>query len=171
MKNKLQKIVTNYFETLNQLQDLVLSCYINRDYFDKRYLYEEKIQKIREKLFGIMRQARLLIIHDAKTIAQLENIYEIIFSLNTLKLRVSDYATFEVCENEIKVISKCLADIFLAHCRRPELLDEFSVFIEQFEELYKTTLQVVSQEPMVFLFFVQDLIALRDVLHEYIQDK
>ncbi len=166
IKNVETKIFSNYFKILNQLQELIFSCYIKRDYFEKRYQYEENIQQIRKQLFEVMKKLRLLFGGETKKISQFENLYEIIFSLGTLKLRVPDQATFEVCENEMKILSNCLAKILLGFSLHknslPQLIDAFAGAVNGFEELYQSTLQVVSYEPIVFLFFVQDLIALRE---------
>ncbi len=173
MRNKLQKNIKHYFRKLNQLQQCILICYIQRDYLEQRDRYEAKIHSVRKKLFDVMKKIRRCIENQSYLLNLLEDLYEIIFSLNTLKLHVDDFSTFEVAKNEFKLLSQEIEKIFATNFFKTNgsiKLDEFTAVIESFEELYRSTLQIVSQEPMVFLFFIQDLLALRDVLQNLFQE-
>lgn len=175
------KSCIHYFKSLNQLQLDIFNCYLKKDYPQNKIFYEQKIHKARVNLFLAMKKIRALV--NQKTTAQLaklESLYEIIFSLNTLKLRVSDQSTFEVCETEFALISnelsKTIAEIILMLNDPVNMLNEMAVSIgnlshciDLFQELYRSTLQVVSKEPIFFLFFVQGLIDFRDELELFLR--
>jgi len=190
------KACIKYFKALNQLQIVVFSCYIRRNYPAKSHFYEQEIHEHRLKLLIAMQKMRTVAAQDTQNnLGKLENLYEIIFSLNTLKLRITDHTTFEICETEFKTISRSLSDalqhviIFLNwQCDQPKkislenvsdpkasaLLDgaakvigSLSNKIDALDELYRNTLQVTSADPIFFLFFIQDLMALRDELESF----
>lgn len=166
MKNK---NLSSYFQLLDQLQHIIFSCYIKRDYLSKRYQYEERIHQVRNKLFHLMQKIRASA-SENKILPQLEHIYEIIFSLSLLKLRVPDHATFEVCEQEMKLLQSAISAVLVSASANQDLIERLSGAINSFEEVYRSTLQIVSYEPVVFLFFLQDLGALRDELQSLLQE-
>ncbi|HSW68777.1 MAG TPA: hypothetical protein VLI69_01295 [Gammaproteobacteria bacterium] len=191
--SKSKKLLNNwikYFKALNHLQSVIFNCYLQRDYFSKIIHYEKIIHQARLKLMRIMKKIRKS--DEQKNLNQLEKLYETIFSLNTFKLRILDHTTFEVCEPELKKTSQSLdaalrfVVVFLEKqfCQKEKIslrnistrtardmleksakmIGNLSRQIDKLEELYRTTLQVISESPIFFLFFVQDLIALRDQL-------
>lgn len=183
-KMKAAQASINYFKALDQLQIAIFNCYIQKDDGINHFKYELKIHKSRVKILRTMKNIRIMNGQSSQDkLAKLENLYEIIFSLNTLKIRILDPATFEICEEEFKRISFKITDaikhivILLGNCSTQTshtLVDDtakiiglLSNNIDAFEELYRSTLQVVSSEPIFFLFFVQDLIAFRDELESY----
>lgn len=168
MNSKFKKAIGKFLHSLNELQHLIFSCYIERDYFSKKYEYEEQIHQVKIQLFNHMKNIRLMN-SNPDYLSLLENLYEIIFSLNTFKLRVTDHSTFEVCENELKVCMQCISNI-LKETEPTFNLNQLSSAIDNFEELYRSTLQVVSYEPIIFLYFVQNMMALRDALQVLIED-
>jgi len=179
------KTCIHYFKTLDVQQKAIFACYLEKNYAKQLDPYEKKIRNTRLKLLTAMKKIRALSSTDSRgKLERLENLYEIIFSLNTLKLRISDQAIFEICEVELKKISLSLSDalkhamIFLnskqLEKKSARMMDDtaknigrLSRQIDALEELYRSTLQVVSQEPIFFLFFVQDLIAFRDALESF----
>jgi predicted house-cleaning noncanonical NTP pyrophosphatase (MazG superfamily) len=174
-QSKLKRIRARYFTILNALQKIIFSGYIQRDYLVHQDRYEEKIQQLRNKLFRVMKEFRSQ--ENLNSLAQFENLYEIIFSLTVLKLRVVDPAIFEVCEKEMYQLSQCVAHI-LSEVERSDnkiamdnLFLKLAAAVEAFEEIYRTTLQIVSYEPMVFLFFLQTLIALQNTLRVLVHDE
>lgn len=180
----LLKACVNYFKALNKLQIIVFTCYLSKEYAINQSFYEKKMHKARTRLLRAMKKIRHVEKKDtAVNLAKLENLYEIIFSLNTLKLRVTDHATFEVCEMEFKKLSECLTNalnhinLFLEKEKHPErhmlgdtakVLGRLSHQTDALEELYRSTLQVVAKDPIFFLFFIQDLMAFRDELESFI---
>jgi len=189
------KACIKYFKALNQLQKSIFACYIQKDYLLNQYLYRQQIHRARLKLLTTMKKMRSIARLQNK-IVQLENLYEIVFSLNILKLHVIDHTTFDMCIGEFKKISEGLSStlqhiiLFLerqGHPRtkivlengrdqpdHPLLHDAAKIFgglshkIDELEELYRSTLQVAARDPIFFLFFVQDLIALRDMLESFL---
>jgi|SRR5579872_2227269 len=180
---RLLKACIKYFNALNQLQKIIFSCFFKQDYIVNYYFYEQKIHKARLKLFRAIKKIRGLATKDNPVnLAKLENLYEIIFSLDTLKLRVADHATFEMCEMEFKKLSACLSNtleyinLFLDKQQHvhsdldniAKMMGKLSHQIDALEELYRSTLQVVAKDPIFFLFFVQDLMAFRDELESFL---
>jgi hypothetical protein len=186
----------HYFKTLDTLQKAIFSCYLEKDHDN---VHEKNIRTARKRLLQAMIKLRSLPYKNAnERLGKLENLYEIIFSLNTLKLRILDPSTFEICKTEFKKISDSLSHIlehttiFLDRQRNPRkkmsvqnladqhaarMMDEtgknmgqLSRNINDLDELYRATLQVVSQEPIFFLFFLQDLTAFRDVFESFFMD-
>ena len=193
---KLLNACVHYFKALDKLQIAVFNCYLQKDYVFKKYFYEQQMHKARLRLLYAMKKIRRVTGLDEKNhLAKLENLYEIIFSLNTLKLRITDHATFEVCETEFQKISQSLSKVlehiavFLFELRHQQpnisidnitnptirhMLDDTAKIMgklsnqtDRLEELYRSTLQVVSKDPIFFLFFVQSLIAFRDELESF----
>ncbi|MEO8402647.1 MAG: hypothetical protein ABI597_12820 [Gammaproteobacteria bacterium] len=174
-KNELSSLLTRYFYRLNQLQEIVFACFIKGDYFANSFHYENQIHQARIHLFKVMKKIRKSESNQS-ILSTLETLYEIIFSLNNLKLRVKDHATFEVCEIEIKKVAKFLGAVlrelnYKSFSKKSDAVIEqinlLSISIAEFEEIYQSTLQVVSYEPIVFLFFVKNLIAFRDEVEEF----
>ncbi len=170
------KFYINYFKTLDALQKIIFDFYIQKNDSRDPALHEQHLHKARIALLSAMKKIRLGMAQtEHKNLEKFENLYEIVFSLNTLKLRIPDYTTFEVCETEFKKISDSLSEL-LQHFRNclknknvtldstAKMLGKLSNTIDRLEELYRGTLQVIAKDPTLFLFFLQDLIALRDTL-------
>ncbi len=193
---KLSKLYILYLKALNKLQSRILICYVAQDFLNKNFYYERKIYQARLRLFTIMKKIRFIVEQKANShLSALENLYEIVFSLNILKLRASDPSVFEICRAEIERISRSFSialqkmGIFIAQqegegkkislenvtdTKTRILLDnmakaigQFSQKIDAFEEVYRSTLQVVTPEPIFFLFFLQNLMALRESLESF----
>src|SRR5438552_11222156 len=92
-----QHLIKKYFRQLDNLQKIIFSCLLNRDYAEREDEYEKKFHQAKSKLLSIIpAQAECYLV-------------EIIFSLNLLKFRIPDHATFEVCEQELRDISNSLS--------------------------------------------------------------
>ena len=106
---KMFNLYADYFKALDQLQARVLICYTAKDFLAKNFSYERKIYRARLRLFSMMKKIRVMVEQEkVPHLSALENIYEIIFSLNTLKLRVSDVSVFEIFQDEIKALTQDL---------------------------------------------------------------
>jgi len=178
------KASIHYFKALDKLQIAIFNCYLREDYLENNHFYEQQIHKARLTLLYAMKKIRSIAIQGSQDkLARLENLYEIIFSLNTLKLRISDPATFEICAAEFEDISRRLTDslkhiiLLLDNISEPKsvsigetakIMGRLSNKIDVLEEFYRSTLQVVSPDPIFFLFFVQDLMAFRDELEAFL---
>ena len=106
--------------------------------------------------------------------SKINHLSEIIFSLNQLRFRVHDYTTFKVCILEMQEIEKysVMSIIELANCcfKKTSIhLSQFEDKIHQFENIYNRALQIVAIDPLVFMFFIQDLYALHEELRKIMQ--
>lgn len=164
---------------LAQLQHAYFACYLKRDYLSKQPGYEKILYQKRSLLLGKVAHARSLLKKNKKgttkwaiVFFKIEHLSEIIFSLNQLRFRVSGYAIFEICIAEMQALEKTsmaalknVAQFILWNKRAAspvELLDK----IHAFEAISHRTLQIASPEPIIFLFFIQDLYALYDEINE-----
>ena len=164
---------------LAQLQHAYFACYLKRDYLSRQSSYEKILYQKRSLLLGKIEHARALLKKKrevtrkwAVIFSKIEHLSEIIFSLNQLRFRVSGYAIFEVCVAEMQALEKTsmvalknLAQCILWNKRVAsplELLDK----VHAFEAISHRTLQIASPEPIIFLFFIQDLYALYDGISE-----
>ncbi len=152
MRNKLK----NYFHQLAKLQKIILACYFQKDYRENQFEYEKKIHNQSRAVLKLLSK---IVLTD-----QAGYLYEIIISLGNLRFRVTDFATFEICAEELEAISLALATVF----NKLTGMSELSASIEAFEEVYRGALQVAATDPLAFLFFIQDLYTLRDKLNEKI---
>jgi len=167
------RVLKKYFRQLDRLQKIIFSCYIKRDYAKNQFYYEKKIHLEKMRLFKIICSIRKNI--PSLNLIFQENgrgvfLYEIILSLNTLKLRISDHATFEVCQRELENITRNISLVLNDASRGRQRIISLSNLlqsIEQFSELYQSTLRVVTAEPTVFLFFIQDLIDFSETMENF----
>lgn len=158
-----QKTHEKFFTAANQIHEMIFSIYHHRDYVEKRYQYEKKLHKLRFNLMQIMQRARFVLTADA--LSQLENIYELLFSLGFLRLRITEHVTFEVSDREFTHLTQAIKKIFAALGRAEEAdLRALSNAIDAFEIINQNTLQVVTYDPMVYLMFIQDLRMLSNAL-------
>jgi hypothetical protein len=164
------------FGRLSQLNRAIFSCFISRDYPQKHYLYDKELHKKRaDFLFAITkaREAGLKLRNGQFSLIldQVENLYEMILSLGILLHRVGDHTTFEVASVEFTALAVSIADCFqmledkIQYPHSPTRMDEsFTEAIFQLEEINRSALQVVAREPIVFMFFINDLNELKDTL-------
>lgn len=172
-------ILANSLRALAQWQHACFAYYLQCDYLSRQSGYEKILYRKRSLLLSKLAHARVLL--KEKSVAttkwaviftKIEHLSEIIFSLNQLRFRVSGYAIFEVCIAEMQALEKTsiialknLAQFILWHKRvvsTLELLDK----VHAFEAISQRVLQVAAPEPIVFLFFIQDLYALYDGITE-----
>jgi hypothetical protein len=161
----LNKPTQHYLHELDNMQKIIFSFYIKRNFGEDRFFHEKRLLKQTSKIMRAMKKVRDSLL-DSKTISYLEPLYEIIFSLDLLKDRLIDHATFEICEQELKNISHGLSAFFVA-LKKSQVADtkmKFDNAIQALEIIFQNTLQVVAADPMVFLFFIKDLYALSNSL-------
>ncbi len=185
---KIKHWVIDYLYALDQLHLTIFSAYIQRDYFDEQISYEKKLIKQTRILLAILKKIRQAIFTvPVKTaiknpsltknlfqyddlISCLEHLYEILFSLDLLKQRLIDHATFEICLVELKnissVISKMISNrVYFIKDNIP-VNDKNALLlpIQALEVIFQNTMQFAMADPMVFLFFIRDLKALNDAM-------
>ena len=149
------------FRQLATLQKILFSCYFKKDYFSNQFLDEKKVHYQRRRVSRLMRKSDFVF-------DKVDSLYEIIFSIHQLRYRVKDYATFEICARELKKIEQTSIILLKKLAAKKSVLSEEVMLtdaIHSFEEIYNTTLRVIAQDPIVFLFFIQDLFAFQDEIH------
>lgn len=126
----------------------------------KKSIYFEKITQINKHLTN----------NNKKIIVAIEELYAIIITIHQLRYRISDYATFEVCHRELRSIEKNsitlmhqIAKRFFKKNHRFDL-ENYIISIQNFENVYEQTLQVITRDPIVFLFFIHDLYIFKEIV-------
>lgn len=165
------KALTHYFQQLNALQEATFAVFradYNRDQINPD---EVKLHAFRIAVLSAMqkvRQAHPLAEHQA-LIQSLEHLYEIIFTLHRLVKRIGDFSLFEICGQEFKRISEALSQV-LSRADAASL-NHFITMVHSFEELYHSTLRVIAPNPLIFLFFIQALMAFQKEIEGLITQK
>ena len=153
MLSNFLKIFFYYYDLrkLAKLQIVLFSSYFSQ------INNEKKIHQQRIRVAKVI-QKRL----------ELMPIVDIIFSLNQLRHRVTDVSIYEICARELKEIEKTSINFLL----KGELFSEiFLKKIHEFEAIYNNTLRVVAPDPMIFLFFIQDLYAFHEQVEQLYDQK
>lgn len=144
-------MLNNYFKKyyywralreLANLQRLLFSSYFNQENNDK------KIHQQRLKVISVVKK---------NPVSELLQIGDVIFSINQLRHRIKDFSILEICIRELTDIGN-LSALFIRD--RKKFSNAYLGAIHQFENLYGNTLRVVVPDPLVFMFFIQDLYAL-----------
>jgi len=108
-------------------------------------------------------------VNDKKTLSDLEQLYELTFSLDLLKNRLIDYSTFEICEVELKNIARVFNEVVSGIANHKSALSDvqsvLDTAITPLEIIFENTLQIVCADPAIFLFFVRELYALSGKLN------
>lgn len=140
-----------FFKQLDRLQRIIFHIYLQRDYKFQWFFYEKKIHQYLAELF---QQVNLLRKLSQQINWQCENLLAYFISLGNLRYRIKDYATFEVCEIELKKISNALSRA-LKSIKKPG--PELREAIDQFKQIYDNTLTVITNDPIDFLIFIDNL--------------
>ena len=169
---RIRKSFSDCLKALANYQRLLFFAYLKKDYLTKRIQYEKKLFKARMQLLKVFQAARKFKKDSLEEVVflKIEHLAEIIFSLHQLRLRVDDYSVFIFCAPEMARLQQVITQLLLkaSQCILKShqwiaadiLLDQ----IHAFEAIYNKTLQVISKEPIIFLFFIQDLYAFYDEL-------
>ncbi|MDR3478994.1 MAG: hypothetical protein P4M14_13310 [Gammaproteobacteria bacterium] len=170
------------FQRLSQLSRAIFSCFISRDYPEKHYIYDKGLHERRADCLYAITQLRNIWpkienIQFVSIVNQVEHLYEILLSLGILLQRVGDHTTFEVASVEFTALAVSITDCFqmlidkIKHPQFPTRMDEaFTEAIFQLEEINRSALQVVAREPIVFMFFINDLNELKEALLKLAED-
>lgn len=164
----LNKYLKKYFSCLDRLQQTIFNFYIQRNFGADRFYHEKQLLKHTTQVMKALAEIRKRQ-DDAKLLAVLEQLYEIIYSLDLLKNRLIDHTTFEICEQELKNIKLNLSQILqkIPTQKLTKLKHQLDQAIQALEIIFQNTLQVVTADPLVFLFFIQDLYALANTLDHF----
>lgn len=177
---KINKTVIVFLRMLDKLQITVFSCIINRDFIANQQEYSSKLILQTRALMKMMQLIRMQFSDQDKLISRLENLYEIVFSLDLLKHRLFDHSTFEVCESELKSVSRSIsekiaeASVYIKTQSKPRIIksrekpfcwsEQAVVSLQAFEALFQVTLQYITSDPMIFVFFIRNVKSLHDEL-------
>jgi len=176
---RLSQTLTEFLQSLDQIQQKIFLIYSQRDYLLQHLRYEKKLHQQREVIFGVMEHFRYFIkqLKAEKQerwlhyLTHLENLFELIIALGNLRYRIKDHSTFEVGEKEFKGISTALSEILLrlsqfASQKKGCPLDLTALVAQthSFEELNQAALQMLVPDPVVFLIFIQNLRAITQEL-------
>lgn len=173
IKQELKRELDDCLSQLNDLQKEIFAIYLNRDYLDKHYGYEIELHQKRMQILAFIQKIRSLSVKKTaaaglakKCLNHVTNIYEIIIALGNLRYRVKDHTTFEVCEKELKQITEAISSelIDLAKHKSTSDLSHLLTGIRAFEEIYRNTLILVGNDPIVYLISIRNLYALHDEL-------
>ncbi len=173
-------VISNCLNTLAQLQQAYFACYIKQDYFFRQSDHEKAINQKRSKWLRKAGLARYWLKSNKNNstkwqviFSKVEHLSEIIFSLNQLRFRVHEKALFEMCFVEMQSLEKssttALRKIAKSLFYNKHFFDseEMAAAIHAFEAISDRVLKIASNEPIIFLFFIQDLYALNDAISQF----
>ena len=170
---RLNFLVSSCLKKLDQLQKKIFSIYLNGDYTERQFEYEKELHFIIFsilKVLGKISKRCKKIPESVFYVSRLNNIFEIIVSLGSLRYRVKDQAIFEVFTHELSEISNMISHAMSALSKgKVFFLDKSS--IEALEEIYHRTLVVASNEPIVYLVFINNLKELMKELMRLINER
>lgn len=161
---------------LTQLATDIFSCLILPEYNDNLYLFERRLhtQKMKyaksivktrwfaKKLVGKNKQQAELLIE------RLDRLYTVLIDCAQLRRRITDYTVFQLCEIELKVISRNVV-VLLTSIRRNTNLDLSSLneSISKLEATYHQVVKIATREPLAFLLFIFSLKMLAEELESF----
>lgn len=164
-----QRKVIKHLRDLNQE---IFACFLEPSYKNNLYLYERRIHVQAHALLRSLNALRDIDLvklfkgNEKKSQTyQLEALYANTLDYGQLRLRVTDQATFELCQKEMKTISLAITQIYnmypiISNAR----LDFLHQSIKNFEENYQQVLQVTSANPIDFLLFIGSIKRLHNQL-------
>ena len=161
---RLRRAKKKCFFALQKLLTMQFLGFLNAEYLKHPAFYEKSLNKWRCYFLKHLQSLRKLSIGEYQ---QIDKLHEVTCSMHLLTLRVTDQTVFEICRREMQVIEKAATRILLALSKNKksdtqELLDE----ILMFEGLFSKTLQIVMNDPVVFLFFILDLYAFHSIVSD-----
>lgn len=177
IKNTVNQLLRNYFFTMDQFQKIIFLLYSKRDYKENSYFYEKELN---QKRFNVIKTVQLLqkigskIDNSDKKMWRIINhisaVFEIMTMLSNLRYRVQDHSLFEVYEKEFNYFSNTTTLIFREFMMQlnskssnqpikniKQLTDSILSSVHSFEDIYRSTLQVVTSEPLIYLIFIQNM--------------
>ncbi|MDR3491071.1 MAG: hypothetical protein P4M12_03375 [Gammaproteobacteria bacterium] len=170
--------------SLGYLNQSIFNCYLAQDYIEKKYLYDREQHYARSDYLVEMNELR----ETAKDLTQaqqnifapiimkIDYLYENILALGLPLYRVEDHTVFAVENKELHALSAAidtrLHDVIKNIFHKKNAVVSENTLIENInllEEVYNSAIQVVSQDPKVFLIFIHDLYALDEAILEILQ--
>lgn len=167
---RIKKALSNTYIALAKLQKLFFDNYLKNESLMMQYypLYKQKI-----RFLAALQHASYLLNDDLREkckLIQIERLYEVICSLHLLRFRFTEFSSFEVCAQEMESLQKTSTAVLLNMPKKllgksiEKETHDFLNSIHAFETIYSNTLQVISRDPIIFQFFIQDLYALQTLI-------
>lgn len=160
---RVKKSLANAYAVLAKLQKSFFDSYLKQENLIKQYrlLYKQQI-----RFLNAFQHAHYLIKEDVKDEAELvkiKRLHEVICSLHLLRFRFNEFSSFEICAQEMQSLQHTSTALLFKMSRKMSTKyiiqenDNFLLSIQAFETIYSNTLQVISRDPSIFQFFIQDL--------------
>ncbi len=160
-----------FYCALAALQRNIFACYLEEDYPEARHAYETRLRRAHHAVFAAMQVLRRIegVVTHHSIINKLARLYEAVIALGQLRLRVSDRALFTVWRQELLAMTDVLGKIFQQRSCAPYVdmqsdLQALQYVKENLEDVYHGALRITAPEPLIFLFFIEDLTAVSDAL-------
>jgi len=153
-----------WLSAVQQLEKTIFSFYLKRDYPDNHYFYEkilqekwvaclEKVKQLNECVESMSASLQTKV---SPLFKKIELMNEMMITLANLRYRVKDFSTFEVCEKELShILAALIQALKQLRKKAPVVVNE--KVISDFETIYSNTLQLITNEPYVFLIFISNL--------------
>lgn len=159
---------------LTKLSNDIFGCFFEAQFQENMYLFEHRLHIQKENFLHCL--IRLRAIHSNKhypLIYALQCLFDNVLALSELRLNVHDHATFELCGNELLAVSQAIAVNF-EDLASEGSLDEskknitlLKIAIKHLEDNYQHILKISSEDPVVFLIFIDRLNALCEKIQDF----
>lgn len=174
-KRETHLAIDGILRNLKQLSNDIFSCFTVL-YADNVYIYERRLHQQKTKYSDAIQK-----INDCPElqalIAAANHILEELIDCSQLRWRVTDAATFELCQLEMRAIQQVINlnfDILMSinlECATQAFI-AMDQQIANLDSNYQTVLQIAAKEPFVFMLFISSLKRLENALHSfYTKDK
>lgn len=188
IRNELKSYILISLKNLKKLNTEIFTCFLEPEYSDNIYLYENRLHARKSQLMASLSHLRQITrlaetkwtseeIHAYELLlTNLDLLFENMLDYSQLRRRVTDYTTFSICHQELTTISKEIGlsiDGVMAHLSHKKYypnMKKLSQSINQLENNFHNVLQVATREPLVFLIFIDSLNAFCSKLEEIISN-
>jgi len=149
----------------------LFTLYQKRDYLERYYFYEKKLHQERLVFLKNIKMLGALNSRHRETstvIQQLNNLFDLILSIGSLRYRIKDHAVLEVEEQEFFSISNNLSILLRKLAKSQEITDanieSLKDAVLAFDSVYRAALQVSVENPIVYFIFMQNIEWIADEL-------
>lgn len=175
IRNELQSYAVISLRHLKKLNKEIFACFLEPEYSDNIYLYERRLHVQKSQfLHALSRLREVIQLVETKLnekeiaahellLSNLELLYENMLDYSQLRRRVTDYATFSLCSQELTKISNeidKLIEAVIAHVLSKKYyanIQNLNQSINQLDNNYNNVLRIAAREPLVFLLFIDSL--------------
>lgn len=160
MINQKKKII-RCLDALNQLQIVIFTILLKRDYATNHFNYERDIHEANGAVLRALRDLRAAG-QDQSFFPLLEHSYELLLSMSSLRFRLMDFSILEMCQQELVQISEAMAQSFTTF----SVVATIESGTALLQSLYQKTLHVVEKEPLILAIFIENLFEFDRVLKQ-----